>query len=263
MRRTLLRALLGSTVLVALFPAAAPALPAADDVSIQVFLESGNTMTSTRGPNFLIRVEIESFSGVQQTVDVAVDLGPGLRWGSDGPDPSERCTNATPTTCRAGLEPNPVGTIGVGWQWDVVADVAGTYAITATVQPTESDPDASNNRDVLQFQVLPAVGGGGGGGGAAVAASAAKLTPKPVKAGSVVTASVRVTSGDGPVRPTGVTCTGTIGGAKVRGVPRAKSGAASCTYRTPVAAKGKTLRGTISLTVRGTRFLRRFATRLT
>lgn len=264
MRLTFLRAFLGSTVLVALLPAAVPAQPSADDVSIQVFLESGNTMTSTRGPNFLIRVEIESFSGVRQTVDVTVDLGPGLRWGNDGPDPSELCTTATPATCRAGLEPNPVGTIGLGWQWDVVADAPGAHRITASVQPTEPDPETSNNRDTLDFQVLPAAGGGGGGGGAGarLTAGAAMLTPAPIKAGSIVTAAVRIVLGGAPVRPTGVTCAGTIGGAKVRGVPKAIRGKASCTYRTTLAAKGKTLRGSVAFSARGERYVRRFAARL-
>jgi hypothetical protein len=83
-----------------------------------------------------------------------------------------------------------------------------------------------------------------------------------VRAGAVVTASVRVTSAGAPVRPTGVRCAGSIGNAKVRGVPGATTGRASCTYRTPVDAKGKTLRGSILLTVRDKRYLRRFATRL-
>jgi hypothetical protein len=84
----------------------------------------------------------------------------------------------------------------------------------------------------------------------------------PIEAGSTVTASVRIVLGGTPVRPTRVACAGTIGGEKVRGVPKATRGKASCIYRTPTAAKGKTLRGTVAFTARGERYVRRFAARL-
>lgn len=90
----------------------------------------------------------------------------------------------------------------------------------------------------------------------------ASAQPKPIRAGSIVTASVRIVLGGTPVRPIGVTCAGTIGGAKVRGVPKATRGKASCTYRTTTAAKGRTLRGAVSFTARGERYVRRFAARL-
>ena len=240
-------------------------MTAADDVSIQVFLHEGNLMTTTNGLAFDIVAEVESASGVVQRIAIQIGLPSGLNWGADGPDPSEGCTGTAPAVCATEMRPNEVGTVGAGYHWNVVAGQAGTYEISASVTTTEADPDASNNTDTFRFAVVPASGGGGGGGGggATVAAGAAKLTPKPVKAGSVVTASVRTTSSGAPVRPTGVKCTGMIGGAKVRGVPRARTGTASCSYRTPVATKGKTLRGTISLNVRDKRFVRRFAVRLT
>jgi hypothetical protein len=263
MRRTTLgigSALVGVFALVV--PTGTSGMPAADDVSIQVFLQQGNLMTRTNGLAFDIVTEVESASGVVQRVTIQISLPSGLRWGADGPDPSEGCTGTTPAVCVSETSANPVGTVGTGYRWNVVADQPGNYEITASVTPTEADPDVSNNTDTFGFEVVAGPGGGGGGGGATVAAGAARLAPKPVKAGAVVTASVRTTSSGAPVRPSGVRCTGTIGSAKVRGVPRARRGTASCTYRTPVAAKGKTLRGTISLTVGDTRFVRRFATRL-
>jgi ribose/xylose/arabinose/galactoside ABC-type transport system permease subunit len=96
----------------------------------------------------------------------------------------------------------------------------------------------------------------------ALLATSAFAQPKPVRAGSTVTASVRIVLGGTPARPVRVTCTGTIGGAKVRGVPKATQGKASCTYRTTTAAKGLTLRGVVSFTARGERYVRRFAVRL-
>ena len=89
-----------------------------------------------------------------------------------------------------------------------------------------------------------------------VLATSALAQPKPIYAGSIVTASVRIVLGGTPARPVRVTCAGTIGGAKIRGVPKATPGKASCTYRTTIAAKG------LTFTARGERYVRRFAARL-
>jgi hypothetical protein len=96
---------------------------------------------------------------------------------------------------------------------------------------------------------------------AAAAAPSGPVAP-PIEAGSIVTASVRIVLGGDLVRPTRVTCAGTIGGERVRGVPKATRGKASCTYRTPRAAEGKTLRGAVAFTARGERYVRRIAARL-
>jgi hypothetical protein len=96
----------------------------------------------------------------------------------------------------------------------------------------------------------------------AATAGAVKLIPAKPKAGSLVSASVRVTAGGAPVRPTGIACAGTIGTAKLKGTGKATSGSATCSYRPPKSAKGKTLRGTVSFRARGTKFTRKFSARL-
>ena len=268
MRLTILgygSALLGALALV--LPAGTSGVPAADDVSIHVFLHEGNLMTTTNGLAFDIVAEVESASGVVQRITIQIGLPSGLSWGVDGPDPGEGCTGTAPAVCATDMRPNEVGTVGAGYHWNVVADQPGTYEISAFVTTTEADPDASNNTDTFRFAVVAESGGGSGGGGegggaVSVTASAASLTPKPIKAGSIVTASVRIVVGGAPVRPSRVACAGTIGGAKVRGVPKALRGRASCTYRTTVAAKGKTLRGSVAFTARGERYVRRFAATL-
>jgi Fibronectin type III domain len=93
-------------------------------------------------------------------------------------------------------------------------------------------------------------------------AGAAKVAPAKPKAGSPVTATVRVTAGGAPVKPTRVACAGAIGKAKVKGKPRAAAGSARCTFKTPRAAKGKRLKGSVSFTARGKRFTKRFAAKL-
>src|SRR6185503_6594437 len=79
-------------------------------------------------------------------------------------------------------------------------------------------------------------GGGGGGGGdtsAAAKASAVKLSPAKPRAGSSVVASVRVTKGGSPLRPTGIACAASIGKVKVKGASRSASGLALCLFKTP------------------------------
>jgi len=246
------------------------ARPADVDVSVRVSLGTfgpggvGPTNeTRTERRNFIIVVSVDTLSPVLQDVTVTIGLPDGLRWGADDPDPSEGCTGTAPAVCKGRLEPgSQVGTIGAGWHWDVVADRNGTYEISASVEPTERDPDTANNRTTFRFGVASPSSGGGGGSGVSATASAARVTPAKPKAGVVVAATVRVSAGGAPVQPTRVACTGSIGAAKVKGTPRAASGTATCRYRTPASAKGKTLRGAVSFTARGQRFTKRFAARL-
>lgn len=165
------------------------------------------------------------------------------------------------------MRPNEVGTIGAGYVWDVVADRPAVYEITVSVEPTEPDPDLSNNTDTFRFEVVQPTSrgggtGGGGGGGATVSASVVKLAPAKPRAGSTVSATVRVTAGGAEVRPTAIACAGTIGTARLKGTPKAFSGSATCVYRTPKSAKGKALRGAVSFKARGTKFTKRFTAKL-
>jgi hypothetical protein len=250
---------------VAVLAAPISARPAADDVSIHVSLaRPGETPTKTAGLNFRINVEATGRMGVAQVVTVKISLPAGLHWGTDAPDPTERCTSTQDAgVCTEEMGPNPAGTLGVGWSWQLVADRPGFYEISAAVEPTESDPDLSNNSTTFRFEVAPAASGGAGSGSSAtVVASAVKLTPAKPKAGSLVAATVRVTVDRAPLRPSKVSCSGRLGTAALAGSPRARSGSATCSYRTPRTAKNKTLRGAVSFTARGKRFTKRFSTRL-
>lgn len=194
---------------------------------------------------------------------IRVELGEGLRWGADDPDPSEGCTS-TPTTgvCEA---PLVRGQRDWGWYWEVVAAQPGSYPFRGEiVAATVADPVLSNNASAITIVVTDGSGsaGGGGGGSAAVSTSAARVTPTMPKAGRAVAATVRVTAGGVPIRPSRVTCAGSIGAAKVRGTARAANGSASCSFRTPAAAKGKVLRGSVAFTAQGQRFTKRFSARL-
>jgi hypothetical protein len=249
----------------AVVAAASTGRSTADDLEIAVGLEFVDSASPgvTKGLDFRIFVLVSSASGIEQDITVRIELPSGLRWGTDGPDPTEGCSGTAPATCTGHIVRNPVGTVEGGWVWDVVAERAGTYAITASVDANEPDPDPSNNRFAYRVEVRqPTAGGGGRTGGSAVVASAVRTSPTRPRAGTTVTAAVRVSAGGVAVRPTRVSCTATIGRAKVAGAPSAQPGAAVCRYRTPRAAKGATLRGAVAFTARGTRMTRRFAVAL-
>jgi hypothetical protein len=248
--------------------ATASAAPAAAD--FQVFVTVGTTNTNVQviqsggaanvaALSFKAGAVVDNDGGEEATARFRVVLPDGLRFGSDGPDPTESCLgNATSADCQTALL---IGTDpqrrSVSWVWDIVADRAGSYLLRAEITETSvSDPDLSSNTTSATVVVTEAASP------ATVSASAVKLAPAKPKAGSVVAATVRVTADGAPVRPARITCAGRVGGAKLRGTARAGSGTATCRYRTPKTAKGKTLRGTMSFTARGKRFTKRFAAKL-
>jgi hypothetical protein len=232
---------------------------------------SGETVTLQRESFFVVLEAAPLSAAPQATVKVRFELSAGLRWGGDSPDPGENCTS-TATTGECNTIPGEAGSF---WYWDVVAAGPGRYTYRAEiVEASDPDPNAANNASTITIVVAESGGGGSGGSGgsgggsgsggtgAVATAGAARVAPARPRAGARVTATVRVSAGGQAVRPTRVRCTGRIGTAAAAGSPKAAAGAASCTYRTQVSARGKTLRGTIAFTARGQRFTRSFSARL-
>jgi hypothetical protein len=193
---------------------------------------------------------------------VRFDLPAGLRWGTDDPDPSEQCTStASSGVCQTPLLEPITGRTGVGWAWQIVAERVGSYVLRAELVETSApDAEPSNNTASVTVVVAEAAPPSTPGGDASV--GAARLSPAKPKAGSTVVASVRMTAGGSPVRPSAITCSGTAGATKLKGVGRAGNGSATCTFKTPKSAKGKLLRGAVSFTADGARYTRRFSARL-
>lgn len=91
-------------------------------------------------------------------------------------------------------------------------------------------------------------------------------SPKPAKAGRTFSVSIAATENDtgGPVQSGTVACVATLAGKRVVAVSHAvANGIATCVWRIPKTAKGRLLRGTITLTVQGTRITRPFSARFT
>jgi hypothetical protein len=254
----------------------APAAPTGADLHIEIGVSKDLTQNFPGVPNGGTRTieGLDFTAGFQVSLinlepggaKIRFQLAEGLRFGTDAPDAEEMCVNtgsAAECTIPTREPVLMLSTWGIGW--DVVAERTGTYVLRADiVETTTADPNPSDNSSSVTVVVTEAPGGGrpGGGSGAAVSAGAVKLVPAKPRAGSAVSATVRVTAGGSPLRPSRVSCAGRIGSAKLAGKPRAASGTAKCSYRTPRSARGKMLRGTVSFTARGRSFAKRFSVRL-
>lgn len=273
-------AITGAIAATALVVSTAGAAPAAADVELNIgaALTTGSTRPPALVPNggsvtvarktFWVDLEVSLISTTPGgRVKVRAEVGGGLRWGADEPDPSESCTS-TPTSgeCLApDLQP-VTGQSSTGWTWQVVAPENGSYTFRAEiVEAPDVDPVLANNSSSITIVVNEPTGGGGGGGGGgegSVSASAVKVVPSKPKAGSTVVASVRVTRDGVGVRPTRVICAAAVGGAKLRTAAKAATGLAACSFKPPRSAVGKRLAGSIAFQAGGRGFARRFAVRI-
>ncbi len=144
---------------------------AVDDLAVTVLLQgAGAGATSIAGPAFGLSYLVET-DGPVQTVTMRTTIPDGLRVATP-PPVSAGCTGTTSITCVTKLQDTSI----VFFQYDygLVADRAGTYSITATIEGERPDPNTANNSNTLQFQVtLPS------GGGSASVASAARRRSRP------------------------------------------------------------------------------------
>jgi len=91
-------------------------------------------------------------------------------------------------------------------------------------------------------------------------------SPKPAKAGKAFVANLAASENDtnGPVAAGTVACSATVGTKHLSATAhRLTNGLATCSWSLPRTAKGKTLHGTVSLTVKGTTVVRSFTAKVT
>jgi hypothetical protein len=91
-------------------------------------------------------------------------------------------------------------------------------------------------------------------------------SPKPAKAGRPFSASLAANENDtaGPVQSGTVACGATIALKRIVAASHVlTNGVASCVWRIPKTAKGKTIRGTVTLTVQGVQVTRPFSAKIT
>jgi hypothetical protein len=263
--RAFFAAAINGVLVVLLGAASAPAAPAAADFKVTFLLGVGgrnviqipNGGTATvRSLAFKAGAGLENAAGDPATGHLHFELAAGLRWGTDLPDPSENCTSTEiAAECETGkkLDPESQADRELGWGWDIIASGPGSYVLRAeTSVSSTSDLDPSNNSASATIVVKPI----------ALAASATKISPARPKAGVVVTARVAVTDNGELVKPSKVSCTGTVAGKRLPVRAQALSGAALCSYKTPKTATGKNLRGAVSVTLDTATITKRFVVRL-
>jgi hypothetical protein len=91
------------------------------------------------------------------------------------------------------------------------------------------------------------------------------LAPRPAKAGRPFTVSLAANENDtkGPVTTGTVSCAASIAGKRLVATTHAlRNGVATCVWRLPATAKGRIVRGLITLTVQGTSLTRGFSARV-
>jgi Domain of unknown function DUF11 len=241
---------------------AASARPTADDLSAIVFLSQGVGVAEVQGPTFQVVVEVEGSTGVPRPVTIRTTFPTGLSF-ANPPAAADGCNGETTVVCTKPMAVDGAGTARATWRWDMRAAAAGSYTLTVTASSEEPDPNGQNNAGTLQFRVTsasppppppppPA----------SVRAGAARVLPTKPRAGGLVRASVAVSAAGSAIRPTAVACKATVAGQQLRGTSSKTSGAASCSFKTPAAAKGKLVRGSVRLTARGQSFVRSFSIRL-
>ncbi|HEX4747320.1 MAG TPA: hypothetical protein VFU99_10610 [Gaiellaceae bacterium] len=262
MRHLLILGVVAATVL----GTTASARSTADDLSALVFLSQGANVTEVRGSTFGIVIEVEGSTGVPRAVTIRTALPGGLTFAT-APTAEDACTGTLTDreltlVCTKSMVLDGAGTARASWRWSLRASSPGAYTISATASSAEADPNPQNDTGTLRFQVVPDVTTPPGGTDVALQAGAVRLTPAKPRAGSTVRASVRVTAGGDPIRPSRVVCAARVAGAKAPGTARADAGAAVCSFKTSARSRGKLLRGSIRITARGTTLVRRFSARL-
>lgn len=151
------------------------------------------------------------------------------------------------------------------------ADLSKTKALGFVIEAISGlSTDASGNLDVTNAHADVAPDAGHGLWSYNVLTkliltkTAFTTAPIPAKAGVRFSASLAATESDtnGPVTGATITCVATVKGTKLPATHSLANGVASCFWRVPKADKGKTLYGTITVTVQGTKLSKSFAAKL-
>jgi hypothetical protein len=142
---------------------------------------------------------------------------------------------------------------GVAAVSGVTFDAAGNPNFDTTHQ--DNAPDLGHG--FWSYQVLTKI---------VLTVTAFSTSPKPAKAGRKFSVSMAATENDtaGPVQAGTVACVASLAGKRVAAVSHVvANGVATCVWRIPKTAKGRLMRGTITLTVQGTKVTRPFSARFT
>jgi hypothetical protein len=221
------------------------------DMYFLLFLDT-DQRTSTGDPDF---------SGA----DYIVQLAPGavdlFKWNGteEAPAPSQSSLTYAYTASGPAIHVKAVDlgkTTGIGFRAIAVSgvsfDASGNPDFTNIHRDAAPDP----GHGFFAYQVRTRL---------VLSATAFTTSPKPARAGRAYSASLAASQNDtgGPVQGATVACSATIAFKRIVATTHVvTNGIGSCVWRIPATAKGKTLRGTISLTLRGVKVTRSFSSRI-
>lgn len=237
-------------------------------VTFKVNISNRPALTADMSVIVLLDTDQQPTTGDTQSfgADYAIELDPGavalFKWnGSDFvAAPSQSSVtfgyDATGATIRAsaadlgGIKAFNFFSIAFS---GITTDAAGNADFTNA----HADPAPDAGHGTFAYQVLTKL---------TLSVNAFTTGPKPAKAGKRFTASLAASESDtnGPVQAGTVACSATVGGKHLSAAAhRVANGVATCSWSLPRTAKGKTLRGTVSLTVKGTTVVRPFSAKVT
>jgi hypothetical protein len=237
-------------------------------VTFKVNISNRPTLTPDMTMLMFLDTDQQPTTGDAQAAgaDYAIELDPGsvglFKW--NGTDyvaaPSQSSVTYSYDATGATIRASAADLGGVkGFNFFVAAfsgitlDAAGNPDFTNS--HVDAAPDAGHGS--YTYQVLTKL---------TLSVQAFTTSPKPAKAGKRFIAGLAATESDtnGPVKAGTVACSATLGGKHLSATAHVvANGVAACAWSLPRTAKGKTLRGTVSLTVKGTTVVRTFAVKVT
>jgi len=198
--------------------------------------------------------------------DYAIELDPGsvnlFKWnGTDYTSaPSQTSITYTYDSTGATIRASAAelgGTKGFNFGLDAVSGVTTDASGNADFSKAHDDFAPDLGHGFYSYQVLTKL---------VLSVQSFTTSPKPAKAGKAFVANLAASENDtsGPVQAGTVACSATVGGKHVSATAhRVANGIATCSWSLPRTAKGKTLHGTVSLTVKGTTVVRSFTAKVT
>ena len=198
--------------------------------------------------------------------DYLIELDPGsvnlFKWnGTDYTSaPSQTSITYTYDSTGATIRASAAelgGTKGFNFGLDAVSGVTTDASGNADFSKAHDDFAPDLGHGFYSYQVLTKL---------VLSVQSFTTSPKPAKAGKTFVANLAASENDtsGPVQAGTVACSATVGGKHVSATAhRVANGIATCSWSLPRSAKGKTLHGTVSLTVKGTTVVRSFTAKVT
>jgi hypothetical protein len=196
--------------------------------------------------------------------DYVIELDPGsiglFKWNGTTFDNAPSATtvtysyDATGATIRAGIQ-DLGGTKVINFGADAISGITTDASGNADFTNAHDDLAPDPGHGFFNYAVITKL---------TLKQTAFSYTPKPAKSGARLTATLAATESDttGPVAKATITCVATIKGVHLRATHSLANGVASCFWKVPKTAKGKTLLGKITITLQGTTLAHSFTTKI-